>query len=130
MAQIRCGTLKPLKGDVRFTGRVVLAGRLDDILSLKVHPRANPDNDRAPAYEVFITSKGRDIAAGAAWLKNHEKIGDFISITVDKVNWPHPVHLTAFPPDKGASDWSVVWSRPRAARVQDESFDELAEQET
>ena len=130
MAQIRCGTLKAQQGEVLFTGRVVLAGRLDDVISLKKHPRANPNNDRTPAFEVFITSKGRDIACGSAWLKNHEKIGDFLSITIDKVNWPRAVHLTAFPPEKDAKDWSVVWSRPRAARVQDESFDELAEEET
>lgn len=130
MAQIRCGSLKPAKGDVLFTGRIILAGRLDDVLSLKKHPRANPDNDKAPTYEVFITSKGRDIAAGSAWLKNHENIGDFLSITVDKVDWPRAVHLTAFPPEKGATDWSVVWSRPRAARVQDETFAELAGEET
>jgi uncharacterized protein (DUF736 family) len=122
--------LKVGTGEVKFTGRVTLAGRLDDVLSLKVHPRANPENDRSPAYEVFITSKGRELACGSAWLKNHEKIGDFLSITVDKVGWPRAVHLTAFPPEGSSKDWSVVWSRPRAARVQDESFDELAEQET
>jgi uncharacterized protein (DUF736 family) len=133
MAQIRCGILKAFRNasGVKFEGRVALEGRLDDILQLKDHPRADRDNDRSPAYEVFIVRNGRAVAVGAAWLKNHEKVGDFLSLTIDSPRWPRPVNLTAFPPDKSSPDgWTVVWSRPRGARVQDEQFDELADSES
>jgi uncharacterized protein (DUF736 family) len=103
---------------------------MDDQFALRVHPRAQPDNERSPAYEVFILKSGREVACGAAWLKNHEKVGDFLSITVDDVRWPRAVHLTAFPPEaKDSENWNVVWSRPRGAKASDESFDELSEQE-
>lgn len=133
-AQIRCGVLKAMKGkaSVEFRGRVTLDGRFDDVLVLRKHPRAkNEDgsvNENAPSYEIFFERNARELAAGAAWIKNSEKIegGDFLSLTLDSIRWPRPVYLTAFPPSKGDPDsWPVVWSRPRGARVQDETFDEL-----
>lgn len=133
MTQIRCGKLKayPATNRILFDGRIALQGRLDDVLQLAKHPRADADNDRAPAYEVFIQPPGqaRGIPCGAAWLKNHVNVGDFLSITVDKVDWPRPLNLTAFPPDERKGDakgeWTVVWSRPRGQRVQDEAVEGL-----
>lgn len=131
MAQIRCGKLKAYaKGEVRFEGRVTLDGRLDDTIQLKTHPRAQPDNERAPSFEIFILKGGRAIACGSAWSKHHDKVGDFLSLTIDNVRWPHPLNLTAFPPENSGSDWEVVWSRPRGKKVSDETFDELADSDS
>lgn len=130
MAQIRCGKMKAFKtGEVRFEGRITLEGRLDDVVQLKVHPRSQPDNERAPSFEIFLVKGGRAIACGSAWSKHHETVGDFVSMTLDNVRWPNPLNLTAFPPEKSGDDWSVVWSRPRAKRPQTESFAELADED-
>lgn len=137
MTQIRCGKLKayPPTSRILFDGKITLESRLDDILQLTRHPRADRDNDRAPTYEVFIAKPGRNaVAVGAAWLKNHEKVGDFISITIDSPRWPRALNLTAFPPDENKGDakgeWTVIWSRPRGAKVQEEDYEALSETES
>lgn len=121
------------RAGVKFRGRVSLAGRFDDTLVLRDHPRAKKEsgeaNPNAPAFEIFFERNGRELACGAAWIKNHENVGDFVSLTLDQINWPNPVYLTAFPPSKKTEPWPVVWSRPRGARVQDETFEPFNESE-
>lgn len=122
------------KAGIKYQGRIDLDGRMIPNFVLRDHPRARPgDTDSsAPSYELFVVRDGRETVAGAAWIKNSEKVegGDFMSLTLDNIRWPRPLNLTAFPPDSKSTtkDWTIVWSRPRAARVQDETAPDFEEE--
>lgn len=119
-SQLRVGTLTPVSGSgKKFEGWITIAGRLDEKVALRPHPRARPGdaNSNAPSYEVFLVRGGRELCCGSAWIKSGKV--EFLSMTLDQVDWPYPLNLAAFPPDGTEDDaWVVVWSRPRGGRVQ------------
>lgn len=128
--QIECGVLKrKVMGErIVFEGAISLSDVLKGKLLLTPHPRANPENENSPSYEIQFTpdKTKRPFLAGAAWIKDMKKEGEeFLSMTLDAVSWDRPINLAAFPPGADAkpeekNDWRVVWSRPRGARVQDQ----------
>ena len=120
MSQIRCGNLKRLdKGD-GLGGAVQLGSRLDGAIYLTKSTRERT-GDNSPDYDVSYQPKGGSTRlVGAAWIKNHPNVGDFLTLSLDDPDWTSPLNLTAFPPDKSDGAWQLVWSRPRGSRVQSE----------
>jgi uncharacterized protein (DUF736 family) len=127
--QIQCGHLQAKKSKdgqgTEFQGTVRLIGRLNGTIVLMLHPNAaNATNENHPDYEVFYQPAGETHAfpVGAAWLKEGERVGEFLSITMAHPDWADDLNLSAFPPNTQRSEtaWRVVWSRPRGARVQDQ----------
>jgi len=123
MSKIDCGTLTLVRqGNIEFRGEVQLGSRLDGTLVLRKHRRAGSSGD-SPDYSIeYKPRNGNARPLGAAWLKNGERAGDFVSMTLDDPDWSAPTYLTAFAPakDRGETSWVIVWTRPRGARVQDE----------
>ena len=118
MTRIDCGQLSRVgKDGIEFQGIVRLGARLDGTLALRKHPRAGTSEDHPDA-----PNEGRPRPIGAGWIKNSERVSDFISMTLDDPDWPAPLNLTAFPrtSDHADSIWTIVWSRPRGARIQDQ----------
>lgn len=130
MSKIDCGALAHLgKDGIEYRGQVQLGARLDGTLTLRRHPRAGSSNEH-PDYTVeYAHRDGAPHVVGAAWIKNGQRVGDFISMTLDDPDWTSPLNLTAFPPsrERGETSWPVVWSRPRGARVQDAAHPEQAQ---
>lgn len=122
MSKIDCGTLSQVAAEgVEFRGHVLLGNRLDGTLILRKHRRSGATNDH-PDYAIEYTPRnGSARPMGAGWIKNGERAGDFISMTLDDPDWPSPLYLSAFPPakERGETSWIVVWTRPRGVRVQD-----------
>ena len=123
MANIRCGTLqKSTKEGFEFVGKLVYGSMAHGDIVMRKARRTAASGEGAPDYDVFFTPKGSDntFHAGAAWLKNGNRVGDFLSLSLDSPDWPGAVNLAAFPPDGGDTSWTIVWSRPRGERVQEE----------
>ena len=124
MSRIDCGTLSPVRANgIEFQGPVRLGDRLDGELILKKHGNAGSSGTH-PDYTVeYAPTGGRPRQIGAAWQKNGVRVADFLSMTLDDPDWSSPLNLSAFPPqaERGGSAWTLVWSRPRGARVQDEA---------
>ena len=122
MSKIRCGTLqKSNKDGYEFVGKIAYGANVRGDLVLRKARRAGGNG--APDFDVYFTPHGSDatIHAGAAWIKNGDRVGDFLSISLDNPDWPGPVNVTAFPPDQGTAEWTIVWSRPRGQRVQEQA---------
>ena len=123
MSKVDCGSLAQVGHDgVEFRGQVQLSNRLDGTLILRKHRRSGTTDDH-PDYSIeYMPRNGSSRPIGAGWIKNGERAGDFISMTLDDPDWPSSLYLTAFPPakERGETSWIVVWSRPRGARIQDE----------
>lgn len=122
--QLQCGTLVQ-RADKSFHGNLSLIGRFDGAFELKVHPNARHGGESHPDYVVNYMPRG-DLGKfqfGVAWLKNSDKVGDFLSISLAHPSWGDDLILQAFPPNtsRDEKDWRVVWSRPRGARVQDQA---------
>ncbi len=117
--QLRCGHLSEAsqaeraKG-LRFTGKLTMINYFSGTFILRDHPRADPANAKAPAFEAFLISNGTPFPCGSAWLMNSAN-GDFLSITLDNPAWSTPLNLSAFPGDGRDEDWRIIWSRPRGA---------------
>ena len=124
MSKIDCGTLTHTRQDgLEFRGPVRLGNRLDGILTLRKHRRSGSSDDNPDFGIEYAPRNGPVRPIGAGWIKNGARAGDFISMTLDDPDWASPVYLQAFPPakERGETSWVIVWTRPRAARVQDES---------
>ncbi len=124
MSRIDCGSLTSVRTNgIEFQGPVRLGGRLDGELIFRKHSGAGA-SDNHPDYAVeYLPSGGSMRPIGAAWIKNSARVADFISMTLDDPDWSSPLNLSAFPPSSEASTkvWTLTWSRPRGARVQDET---------
>ena len=122
MSRIECGSLTQVGRDgVEYRGEVQLGDRLDGVLILKKHRRAGASDDHPDFVIEYAPRNGSPRPIGAGWLKNGDRVGDFITMTLDDPDWPSPLNLSAFPPttSRGETSWAVVWSRPRGVRVQD-----------
>ena len=124
--RITCGTLSRVSNSpnkFEFMGEVTLIQRLNGKLALVKAARSGKSKD-APDYDVLYCPNGERTMypLGAAWLKNSDKVSgkDFLSLTVFMPDWSEPANLTAFPPEGDGKDWTVVYSRPRGARVQEQ----------
>ena len=123
MSKIDCGSLIRVgKDGIEFRGTVHLGQRLDGLLILRKHSRAGTSEDHPDFIVEYSPHGGRPRPVGAGWLKNSERVSDFISMTLDDPDWPSPINLTAFSSggDRNDASWVIVWSRPRGARVQDQ----------
>jgi uncharacterized protein (DUF736 family) len=122
-SQITCGVLKKNDEDDEFdyVGKVSLGRRLSGTIGLREHPLTG-QSKKSPDYEVLYKHEGKPNfgALGSAWEKESEdKKTEFVSMSLDSPDWDDGLNLTAFRREDGTL--SVVWSRPRGARVQDEA---------
>jgi uncharacterized protein (DUF736 family) len=120
LSNIDCGSLTRIdRGGIHLKGPIRLGARLDGVLALIKHPRAGTSGDHPDYLAEYTPQGGSPRPAGAAWNKHSDRIGGFISISLDDPDWPSPINLTAFP-IKGDQDnptWVIVWSRPRGPRA-------------
>ena len=124
MSKIDCGALAEVgKDGVEFRGPVRLGNRLDGELTLRKHRRSGSPGDKPDFCVEYIPRIGDPRPIGAGWIKGGIRVRDFISMTLDDPDWPSPVYLQAFPPvrERGETAWTIVWTRPRGARVQNEA---------
>lgn len=124
MSKIDCGTLAKAGQDgVEFRGHVHVGSRLDGELILRKHRRSGSPGDNPDFSIEYAPRIGDPRPIGAGWIKGGVRVGDFISMTLDDPDWPSPLYLQAFPParERGETAWTIVWTRPRGVRVQDEA---------
>jgi uncharacterized protein (DUF736 family) len=124
MSRLECGSFAFVARDgIEYRGRVQLGHRIDCELILRKHPRAGSFPNHPDFTVEAVNEAGKTRPIGAAWIKNSDRVGDFLSMTLEDPDWPTALNLSVYPPIDGAVDtsWTVVWSRPRGARVQDET---------
>lgn len=88
-----------------FSGRVRTLA-LD--VELTIRPAEKSDADNAPDHRVFAAE---DLEVGAAWSRNGEKAGDYLSITLDDPTFIQPLRAALFQSEVDAKVWNLMWSR-------------------
>lgn len=126
-----CGTLSKVKdypNDVGLAlhGKINLARRINGTLFFSDNPRkkAKDAKPNTPDYIVRFRPEGwrcDPYTVGSGWLMNTDDAGDFISFSMDDPQWDRPVYLAAFATEDKPGVFTVVWTRPKGAKVQDKS---------
>ncbi len=90
--------------DDGFFGRIRTLTLNAEVAILPVNPS---DTENAPEHRVFLDG----VEVGAAWERNGEKAGAWLSITIDDPSFAEPVRARLFEADEKKNLWGLHWSR-------------------
>lgn len=88
-----------------FSGRVRTL-MLD--VELTIRPAEKSDAENAPDHRIFTTD---DREVGAAWNRNGDTAGDYLSITLDDPTFTQPLRAALFQSEADAKVWNLMWGR-------------------
>lgn len=98
------GTFTKTKTDFSGRLRTLALG-----VELTIRPAEKSDAENSPDYRIFAAD---DLEVGAAWSRNGEKAGDYLSIALDDPTFTQPLRAALFQSEADAKVWNLMWNRP------------------
>jgi uncharacterized protein (DUF736 family) len=71
-------------------------------------PAIATEAENAPNYRVLAD----DVEIGAGWKRKGDKVGDYVSLTIDDPSFAQPLRANLFPATSDGKTFHLIWSRP------------------
>jgi uncharacterized protein (DUF736 family) len=89
-------------------------GRLRSLtldVELSILPAQKSDNDKAPAWRLYLGSEGEGAEIGAGWNRVGEIAGAYIALQIDDPALPEPMHANLLHSGQKDDERYLLWSR-------------------
>lgn len=78
-------------------------------VELTIRPAEKSDAENAPEHRIYAAD---DREVGAAWNRNGEKAGDYLSVALDDPTFTQPIRAALFQSETDEKVWNLMWNRP------------------